>query len=195
MGDDEFNYWYLDIGKSAKPVSNKSETDTWQNKLRSKVTSSVLNKPNTNGMDSGLASSYGNMSAPGYTADRVFDSQRNMYTSKYTPNQSKQLLIQDTNGPLPFGGAAETTADARSMLGLPDVPTPEIDTPWYKDETTVGGLLGMGQLGLGLMSFLEAKKTGKVQRDALKQNVAQAKEDHDHVMSVRNSWTTPRSTV
>lgn len=170
--------------------------DTWQNKLRSKVTSSVLNKPNTNSMDSGLAHSYGNMSAPRYTADRVFDTQRNMSTSKYTPNnQSAQLLTQDSNGPLSFGGVAETTGDARSMLGLPNAPTPNTPTPWYKDETTVGGLLGMGQLGLGLMSFLEARKTGKVQRDALKQNVAQAKEDHDHVMGVRNSWTTPRSTV
>ena len=53
----------------------------------------------------------------------------------------------------------------------------------------VAGALGFGQLGLGLAGFLDNKKTSKLQREALRDNIASTREYNANRRADRQAWT------
>ena len=55
-------------------------------------------------------------------------------------------------------------------------------TPLMRDLTAVGGL------GLGIASFLEQRKTAGLQRDALRHDIATAKEQRANRQAMADSW-------
>ena len=60
---------------------------------------------------------------------------------------------------------------------------------WFsQNKDFVTGMLGAGQLGLGLASFLENKKTAELQRSALKQDISDAQTRAANRKSQRDSW-------
>lgn len=50
------------------------------------------------------------------------------------------------------------------------------------------GLAG-AEIGLGLLGYLESRKTGKLQREALRHDIATAKEDRANRAALRESWS------
>lgn len=153
-----------------------------------------------NNTDQGLARTYAGLKAPGYTADRVFDYNRNMYTSKYKPtNQASMLDMQTaefgteginlTNQGLNLGASRNKTPSYWDSLKAFETDTAGMDSgtglnlstdpsqPWYKNETAVGLGLGAANIGLGFASFLENKKTGKLQREGMRHDLSQARND------------------
>ena len=54
---------------------------------------------------------------------------------------------------------------------------------------TVAGALGFGQLGLGLAGFLDNRKTAKLQREALRDNIASTREYNANRRADRQAWT------
>lgn len=56
-------------------------------------------------------------------------------------------------------------------------------TPLIRDLTAVGGL------GLGVASFLEQRKTAGLQRDALRHDIATAKEQRANRQAMADSWS------
>lgn len=58
----------------------------------------------------------------------------------------------------------------------------DVGTPWVRDATALGGL------GLGIASFFEQRKTAKLQRDALRHDIATAKEQRVNRQAMADSW-------
>lgn len=54
---------------------------------------------------------------------------------------------------------------------------------------TVAGALGFGQLGLGVAGFLDNRKTAKLQREALRENIASTREYNANRRADRQAWT------
>lgn len=54
--------------------------------------------------------------------------------------------------------------------------------PWLRNT------MAIGNLGLGIASFLDGKKTAKIQRDSMRHNLDVAKEEQAQRQAVRDSW-------
>lgn len=52
----------------------------------------------------------------------------------------------------------------------------------------VANTLGLGNLGLGLAGYLQNKKTANLQREALRNDIATAKEHRANRQALGNSW-------
>ena len=97
--------------------------------------------------------------------------------------------------------AAISTADAVSAANTAGVTDWEskykalLDKSGQQRENTTGmnptvaGALGFGQLGLGLAGFLDNRKTAKLQREALRDNIASTREYNANRRADRQAWT------
>lgn len=73
-----------------------------------------------------------------------------------------------------YKGMKITPKQLESAFGMSAGQT-ETDTPWYSNMTgyeMVKGGLGVGQLGLGVASYLENAKTAKKQRELMDQQIS-----------------------
>ena len=77
----------------------------------------------------------------------------------------------------------------RNQLGgiKPPPDNPPVVVRQGPSETMANALAG-GQIGLGLASFLDTRKTSKLQREALRQDLAATKEYNEAQKASRASW-------
>jgi hypothetical protein len=65
------------------------------------------------------------------------------------------------------------------------------ETPWYQNGKTMQGYADLAGIGLGLAQYFESRKTGKLQRKGLEQNIAKANTDNKFQAVARSNLNAP----
>lgn len=106
-----------------------------------------------------------------------------------TPIAYTDNAIESDTVPAPASGLAQTAAGTGGV-NL----SAEQFSEWMKQNRQgstppwLRNTMALGNLGLGIASFLDTKKTAKLQRESLRHNLDVAREEQAQRQAVRDSW-------
>lgn len=139
------------------------------------------------GYDGGLASSYAPTTSYAPRRSTLLDSQLGLDTRSTAPRKRTLLdseleLRRQSTSPESSAVLAETATGTGG-------PEKTLDKPEATGMSrTMANSLAGAEIGLGLLGYLENRKTGKLQREALRHDIDTAKEHRANRAALGESW-------